>query len=312
MVTVAIAGGTGHIGLTIAEVLKKNPNHRVIVLSRTVRAPDTQDNAAPVIATDYTNIDALAHLLETNAVHTIVSALSLKTPSGSAAELNLIAAASKSSTTKRFIASDWAAPIPSDPTLHLPQDTLRLSTIAALSHTSLEWTALHVGQIADYLGTPHLRSHMGVYALHIDMAHRSAAIPGTGDDEISFTYSGDIALFVEAVLDMPVWEREMSCYSDCCSLNDVVRVAEDATGTKFNVTHDSVDKLERGEMTELPSHRSLYPLMGKTAVQKRFATFGLLTVKGLLRLPEEGSLNRLFPHIKTMTVAEIVGAWRGK
>ena len=37
MVTVAIAGGTGKIGLTIAEVLKENLKHKVIVLSRKVR-----------------------------------------------------------------------------------------------------------------------------------------------------------------------------------------------------------------------------------------------------------------------------------
>jgi predicted dinucleotide-binding enzyme len=36
MVTVAIAGGTGKIGLTIAEVLKENLKHKVIVLSRKV------------------------------------------------------------------------------------------------------------------------------------------------------------------------------------------------------------------------------------------------------------------------------------
>ena len=36
MVVIAIAGGTGNIGQTIAEVLKENPEHRVIVLSRKV------------------------------------------------------------------------------------------------------------------------------------------------------------------------------------------------------------------------------------------------------------------------------------
>lgn len=146
------------------------------------------------------------------------------------------------------------------------------------------------------------------------MAGRAAAIPGSGDDRISLTYSGDVARFVEAVLGLPRWEgREMVCYGDNrCGLNDVVRLAEEATGTKFSVAFDSVEKLERGEVTELPAHRSLYAVVGKAAVQKRIAMFGLYTVKGMLLLPEEGSLNSMFPHIKTMTVAEIVGVWRGK
>jgi nucleoside-diphosphate-sugar epimerase len=71
---------------------------------------------------------------------------------------------------------------------------------------------------------------MGVYALQVDMPHRAAAIPGTGDDIISFTYSGDIAQFVEAALDLPWWDKELNCYSDCCSLNTVVKLAEEATG----------------------------------------------------------------------------------
>jgi NAD dependent epimerase/dehydratase family enzyme len=36
MVTIAIAGGTGHIGQTLAEVLKESPKHKLILLSRKV------------------------------------------------------------------------------------------------------------------------------------------------------------------------------------------------------------------------------------------------------------------------------------
>jgi hypothetical protein len=62
------------------------------------------------------------------------------------------------------------------------------------------------------------------------MAHRAAAIPGTGDGIISFTYSYDLARFVEAALGLPRWDEEMYCYSECCSLITVVRLAEEATG----------------------------------------------------------------------------------
>ena len=36
MVTVAVAGGTGNVGRTFVDVLKENPKHNVIVLSRKV------------------------------------------------------------------------------------------------------------------------------------------------------------------------------------------------------------------------------------------------------------------------------------
>lgn len=82
----------------------------------------------------------------------------------------------------------------------------------------------------DYLGTPHLKSHLGVYTLHIDIPSRAAAIPGSGDERIAFTLSWDLARFVEAALGMPRWERELYCYSDVKSYNQIVRIAEDVTG----------------------------------------------------------------------------------
>lgn len=182
----------------------------------------------------------------------------------------------------------------------------------------------------DNLGTPHIKSYMGVYSIHIDMANRAAAIPGTGDDILSFSYSFDIARFVEAALDLPSWENEMFCYSDNRTYNEVLKIAEAVrglfivvplsamdtyrynTGSKFTVAYDSVEQLERGEMTELPFHRSIYSRIPKAALQRRYSTFGLYTVNGLSHLPEEKSLNKVFPQIKTTTVEEVVSGWKGK
>jgi len=36
MVTVAVAGGSGNVGLTIVDALKESPKHKVIVLVRKV------------------------------------------------------------------------------------------------------------------------------------------------------------------------------------------------------------------------------------------------------------------------------------
>jgi uncharacterized protein YbjT (DUF2867 family) len=38
MINIAVAGGTGQLGLTLVEDLTKNPNHHIVVLSRKVRA----------------------------------------------------------------------------------------------------------------------------------------------------------------------------------------------------------------------------------------------------------------------------------
>lgn len=112
----------------------------------------------------------------------------------------------------------------------LLQNAPRETTIAKLRASGLEWARIFIGQVADSFGTPHIKSHMGVFAIHVDIANRAAAIPGTGNDLISFSYSYDIARFVEAALELPQWEEQMFCYSDTCTYNQVLKLAEEATG----------------------------------------------------------------------------------
>jgi hypothetical protein len=86
----------------------------------------------------------------------------------------------------------------------------------------------------------------------------------------------------------------------------------DKLGSKFAVTYDRVEKLEKGEMTELPFHTSLYGYVPKAELQSKFALFGLYTIHGLFHLSEDKSLNKNFPQIKTKTVEEVINAWKGK
>jgi nucleoside-diphosphate-sugar epimerase len=141
----------------------------------------------------------------------------------------------------------------------MPQHAVRRATIAELRSTDLEFTTVHVGQIADYFGIPHIKGHLAPLSMNVDMANKAAAIPGTGNEVLLFTYSFDLARFVEAALDLPHWDEQLFCYGDRCTLDDVVRMAEEATGSKFAVTYDGVEKLKRGEVTELPSHLLAYP-----------------------------------------------------
>ncbi len=60
---------------------------------------------------DYDDVDATAKSLELYNVHTIISAIAVATPEAFAAEMNLVKAASKSGSTKRFIASNWGVPL---------------------------------------------------------------------------------------------------------------------------------------------------------------------------------------------------------
>jgi hypothetical protein len=60
---------------------------------------------ARMISADYTDVEALTKVLEDSKIHTVISTLPLL---GTAQhELNLVAAADKSSTTRRYVPSTW-------------------------------------------------------------------------------------------------------------------------------------------------------------------------------------------------------------
>lgn len=62
----------------------------------------------------YDNVDELTDILQSEQVHTVVSAIKILSEEAGKAECNLVRAASKSVPTKRFITSDWGYPIPEE------------------------------------------------------------------------------------------------------------------------------------------------------------------------------------------------------
>ena len=64
-----------------------------------------KDLGARIVPVDYTSVDALTKTLEDNKVDTVISTLSGLV--GPEPDFNLIAAAEKSSTTKRYVPNTW-------------------------------------------------------------------------------------------------------------------------------------------------------------------------------------------------------------
>jgi hypothetical protein len=203
-----------------------------------------------------------------------------------------------------------------------------MATIKALEETDLEWTQFQNGYFVDYYGMPYVESNLKPLTFVLDVANRAASIPGTGNEQMTFTYTKDLAKFVVAALDLPKWTYPMVCYSDKTTWNKAVELAEGyrgmfglvwrnrfkltTAGSKFNIAYDSIEKLRSGEITELPAHASAYSFIPKSLLYAIQSKFGLYVAYGMFDFPEEGSLNQLFPEIKTTTVEEIIGHWKGK
>lgn len=75
---------------------------------------------------------------------------------------------------------------------------------------------------------------------------------------------------------------------------------------KFNVIHDSIEELEKGNITELPSVTESLPFLPvpKEVLLGISALFGLVFDGGAMNFSEEETINKQFPDIKPLTVKE--------
>ncbi|KPM35283.1 hypothetical protein AK830_g11276 [Neonectria ditissima] len=310
MVNVAVVGGTGHVGKTIVEVLHQDPRHSAIVLSR--KQAVTPEDAAPLVAVDYADVETLKTTLEQHKIHTVISCLGIHEQGPADVQDNIIKAADQSSTTKRFIPSNWALPYSPAFDKIVPWSQFQQQGPAKLRQTSLEWTEVVVGFFLDYWGMPHIKSHMTTTVPVIDIANKFAGIPGTGNEVIAFSYTFDVARTVSHVLELDAWE-EVTYVVDKLTWNQFLHLAEEARGCKFEVHYDSEEQLERSQITELPNHKTAYPFFPKEQLQFLYAALENLMAKGYFDVPIEKAINTRFQDLEMLTVAKMLDeTWKGK
>ncbi|CAG7559176.1 unnamed protein product [Fusarium equiseti] len=311
MVTVAVAGGTGKVGRTIVEAIVAAGKHEVVVLSREENKSLEQELGAPILAVDSHDVDALTQLFEKHNVHTIISTFGMNGPTPP--ELELIQAAEASQSTKQFISSDWGLPHTEEHAKQANSANNKFRAQEELRKTNLEWTSIHNGFFVDFWGSPTTKSYLHNAATFLDIKHRTAAIPGSGDVPVTFTFSKDVARYVAAFLDLEKWEQRTFIIGDKVTMNEMVKIAEEATGDKFTVTYDDVETLKKGQLTELPGHVPMYNFVPKAVLQSVMAAYGLWVETGGFDLDESRTLNKEFPDIKPISVKNFLReAWGSK
>lgn len=113
-----------------------------------------------------------------------------------------------------------------------PSVRFAIKSVDALRSSSLEFTRFANGFFMDYWGLPHISSNLWAYTWAIDIANKRAAIPGTGDDVLSLTYSVDVAKFVVRTLESSDKWPETSILSGTdITFNQLLAIAERIRGT---------------------------------------------------------------------------------
>ncbi|CAI0649434.1 unnamed protein product [Colletotrichum noveboracense] len=306
MGVIAVAGGTGAMGRTIVEGLVRDGTHRVVILARKTNSEKEAEIGARIVAVDYSDSDQISTVLEANSIDTVIS--TLNSSFGIESELNLIKAANQSTATKRYVANVWGITYTPECS-PLQREKFKRCKLEA---SSLEWTCFLTGFLSDYFVMPRGKSYMTPLVVLVDMVHNVAAIPGSGSVPVVLTCSFDIPKFVIRALALDHWEKEMYIIGDKMTLNEVVALAEEVKGTKFSVTHDSMDNHKAGRVTELPSHEAYYPYFSKEQMQGLLAFFGIMWESGKCNLEPAYTLNQRFPDIETTSVRTLLeSAWKG-
>ncbi len=138
-----------------------------------------------------------------------------------------------------------------------------------------------VEALAGYAGPPFL----------IDFKDGKATIPGDGTQKVAFMHMRDVARFAVAALDLERWQPDSRITGDRLSYKEVVALAEEAMGKKFEITHVPVEQLESVLAGE-PDPMTQF-----------FHEFMLAVTNGQLNI-EDANLMSIFPNIKPMTAGE--------
>ncbi|TVY77868.1 Oxidoreductase BOA1 [Fusarium oxysporum f. sp. cubense] len=260
------------------------------------------------IFVEYNDVSYIRDSLEKYNVEVVISCLNVTSPEASQAEVNLARACDSSSRAHRYIASQWSIKTPQGS----PLPDFSAATLAILSQTKLEYTVVSNGHFSDYYGYPKAKTHLKHADFLVDIANKTAAVPGSGEDTVAFTYSFDVAHFVDALVNTEEkWPKHSVIIGEQITVNEIVTIAKDARGKRFSVVHDDVNKLKSLQVTEPPSHLEAYKFFPKPMLQTLLAAIGLWITEGHFDLAYEGSLNQMFPHIELTSIKELIDqAWK--
>ncbi|KAL2405798.1 hypothetical protein ABEF95_003407 [Exophiala dermatitidis] len=261
--------GTNGLAQYVANCLATETSHQFVILSRT-RNPGLIAKGWQVLQVDYSTQADLQFKLA--GVDTVISTISGN------AQLSLIDAAAAVHV-RRFVPSEFCgpppslympSPSPSPPPHGLPVDNeLRAAALQRLSQLESQPNGMTFtvftcgifyerfapgGLAASQIGLANNNdiAHEGAYLM--DFRRRTAQIPfavdvtatgggGPGPATICMTVAQDVARFVVAALELPVWPREFRFCGERMTVREVVAIAESIQGRPFEISGHTISSL---------------------------------------------------------------------
>ena len=313
MVKVAIAGGSSPtLGKAIVQAIQDTSTHTPIVLSRRERDHDGElklwsgyehGQQVQVRYVDYHDQSSLVTALQ--GIHTVISVVLTPDPTEwVTAQINLLHAA-KEAGVKRFAPSEWAFGSRAHEKADI--DRPKIEVWKEVEKSGLEATRFVCGGFMNYLGIgcpglKHLQDEAlagfseGPYLFNLKDGWAEVPLKADGSyPRVTMTEIGDIGRFVAAALDLDKWEDEMSMAGDTLRFDEVIKLAEEATGKKFKVIKRTKQQLQEEK-------DSLGP---EDWIRRMECTFSMLYCDDVDdETALDPLLNRLCPDVKPIKVSE--------
>ncbi|RMZ87752.1 hypothetical protein DV736_g5020, partial [Chaetothyriales sp. CBS 134916] len=172
---------------------------------------------------------------------------------------------------RRFFASEYGTDIEYWPqSAHEPPHQLKLKVRAHMrTMKKIEHTYLVTGPYSDlYFGPMKNRPELGSF----DVAQKKAVLLGDGDGPVSFTAMVDVGKFVVAALlnGNASKNATLIVHSFTATPHEILAEFEEQTGTKWDVSYTSLDRLKEIEREEYQVHS----LLAAVATLRRIWTEG--------------------------------------
>ncbi|GKZ38900.1 hypothetical protein AbraIFM66950_011450 [Aspergillus brasiliensis] len=123
---------------------------------------------------------------------------------------------------------------------------------------------------------------------------------------MSVTYSYDLAAYIVKLLDLEEWPEFSIFAGDDITYNELLKLAEEARGKRFEVVYDSAEKIKEGQVT-VPPFLTGY---SEEEAQEMTVLVSRLTIAGAFDLPKE-RMNAMFPDIKPVKMRQfLLDTWK--
>lgn len=238
--TIAIAGA-GDVAKYVAEELKKINKYKIIILSRSNREWFIKNNFE-IRITDYTKESILSCIKDVNV---LISLIHDNSDFYNKVHIAMIDACKESHYCKHFIPSECGGDIekfPQHPLFYVPTHGAIRKILKEQSE--IKYTFFNNGWFMDYFidgNKSYMKRLPGIWPL--DIENSEIIIPGSGNENITFTSARDVGKALSKLIDFDDWDEYIYVSGETTTWNKIAKWWKENIDEKLNIKYRKLEEI---------------------------------------------------------------------